>query len=171
MKKKSGRRDSNPRPSPWQGDALPAELLPHIAFHFREVLFKNCPVVFGSAKIGVWLFLPNFFLRLILWRVLGAFRNLYTWLSLITCRIHITAATSYKSQQSCYLQVKQKAGRLYPVGTKFLIAWSLMLLVMRHSWFDFGCKNKGVIVKFEQGYSLMHSKYFPALCHLHLQLS
>ncbi len=24
----SGRRDSNPRPSPWQGDALPAELLP-----------------------------------------------------------------------------------------------------------------------------------------------
>ncbi len=25
----SGRRDSNPRPSPWQGDALPAELRPH----------------------------------------------------------------------------------------------------------------------------------------------
>jgi hypothetical protein len=25
---KSGRRDSNPRPSPWQGDALPTELLP-----------------------------------------------------------------------------------------------------------------------------------------------
>ena len=24
----SGRRDSNPRPSPWQGDALPTELLP-----------------------------------------------------------------------------------------------------------------------------------------------
>ena len=26
----SERRDSNPRPSPWQGDALPAELLSHI---------------------------------------------------------------------------------------------------------------------------------------------
>ena len=25
----SERRDSNPRPSPWQGDALPAELLSH----------------------------------------------------------------------------------------------------------------------------------------------
>ena len=25
----SGRRESNPRPSPWQGDALPAELRPH----------------------------------------------------------------------------------------------------------------------------------------------
>ena len=25
----SGRRDSNPRSSPWQGDVLPAELLPH----------------------------------------------------------------------------------------------------------------------------------------------
>ena len=29
MEFQSGRRDSNPRPSPWQGDALPAELLPH----------------------------------------------------------------------------------------------------------------------------------------------
>ena len=26
----SGRRDSNPRPSPWQGDALPTEPLPHM---------------------------------------------------------------------------------------------------------------------------------------------
>jgi hypothetical protein len=26
----SGRRDSNPRPSPWQGDALPAALRPHL---------------------------------------------------------------------------------------------------------------------------------------------
>lgn len=25
----SGRRDSNPQPSPWQGDILPIELLPH----------------------------------------------------------------------------------------------------------------------------------------------
>lgn len=27
----SGKRDSNPRPSPWEGGALPSELLPHIA--------------------------------------------------------------------------------------------------------------------------------------------
>ncbi len=27
----SGRRDSNPRPSPWQGDALPAEPLPPVS--------------------------------------------------------------------------------------------------------------------------------------------
>ena len=33
-RKMSGRRDSNPRPSPWQGDALPAELLPHFKSHF-----------------------------------------------------------------------------------------------------------------------------------------
>ena len=25
----SGKRDSNPQPSPWQGDILPIELLPH----------------------------------------------------------------------------------------------------------------------------------------------
>ena len=48
---KSGRRDSNPRPSPWQGDALPAELLPHlVAF---ATLIRTVPFDFGSAKIGV----------------------------------------------------------------------------------------------------------------------
>ena len=31
-KKWSGRRDSNPRPSPWQGDALPTEPLPPARF-------------------------------------------------------------------------------------------------------------------------------------------
>ena len=30
VKSWSGQRDSNPRPSPWQGDALPAEPCPHI---------------------------------------------------------------------------------------------------------------------------------------------
>ena len=32
----SGQRDSNPRPSPWQGDALPAEPCPHIWFQKLE---------------------------------------------------------------------------------------------------------------------------------------
>ena len=31
VKSWSGQRDSNPRPSPWQGDALPAEPCPHIS--------------------------------------------------------------------------------------------------------------------------------------------
>ena len=30
FKKKSGKRDSDPRPQPWQGCALPTELLPHL---------------------------------------------------------------------------------------------------------------------------------------------
>ena len=30
FKKKSGKRDSDPRPQPWQGCALPAELFPLI---------------------------------------------------------------------------------------------------------------------------------------------
>jgi hypothetical protein len=33
QKKWSGRRDSNPRPSPWQGDALPTEPLPPVHRH------------------------------------------------------------------------------------------------------------------------------------------
>src|SRR6476619_7570964 len=36
-KKWSGRRDSNPRPSPWQGDALPTEPLPLGAARRRDV--------------------------------------------------------------------------------------------------------------------------------------
>ena len=46
----SGRRDSNPRPSPWQGDALPAELLPH--------LYKNLK---RSAKITNTRYLQKIF--------------------------------------------------------------------------------------------------------------
>ncbi len=36
----SGRRDSNPRPRPWQGRALPTELLPHFLLFINA--FVNC---------------------------------------------------------------------------------------------------------------------------------
>ena len=39
-KKKSGKRDSNSRPRPWQGRALPTELLPHY-FLFSESECKD----------------------------------------------------------------------------------------------------------------------------------
>ena len=47
----SGRRDSNPRPSPWQGDALPAALRPHCYRLFRSAVcrsaaFPACPRCF-----------------------------------------------------------------------------------------------------------------------------
>ena len=35
IKKKSGRRGSNPRPSAWKADALPTELLPH-TFEYKN---------------------------------------------------------------------------------------------------------------------------------------
>ncbi len=52
---KSGKRDSNPRPSAWEADALPTELLPHFNtvgmflltrtkiqfFLFSKVFYKN----------------------------------------------------------------------------------------------------------------------------------
>jgi hypothetical protein len=34
----SGRRESNPRPSPWQGDALPAELRPRAEINLARCL-------------------------------------------------------------------------------------------------------------------------------------
>ena len=45
----SGKRDSNSRPRPWQGRALPTELLPH--------LLRKCAIGFrASAKISKLLF-------------------------------------------------------------------------------------------------------------------
>ena len=35
----SGRRVSNSRPQPWQGCALPTELLPHICFRLRRIFY------------------------------------------------------------------------------------------------------------------------------------
>lgn len=36
-KKWSGKRDSNPRPLPWQGNALPAELFPRTKGNLSRV--------------------------------------------------------------------------------------------------------------------------------------
>ena len=32
----SGKRDSNSRPRPWQGRALPTELFPHVSLHLNK---------------------------------------------------------------------------------------------------------------------------------------
>ena len=62
----SGKRDLNPRPQPWQGCALPTELLPHEALfasakvHYffqvekknkKKVLFGNRIVLKGGAAV------------------------------------------------------------------------------------------------------------------------
>ena len=54
FKKKSGRRDSNSRPSAWKADALPTELLPQngpqmYTFKniFQHMKFKCCYMVHG----------------------------------------------------------------------------------------------------------------------------
>src|ERR1700758_4034387 len=49
----SGRRDSNPRPSPWQGDALPAEPRPH--WHqISLVRVENCSRSWRVHQLGPW---------------------------------------------------------------------------------------------------------------------
>ena len=50
---KSGKRDSDPRPQPWQGCALPTELFPHSIPHQRSIsLDCGCKgtTFFGTAK-------------------------------------------------------------------------------------------------------------------------
>src|SRR5256714_12451761 len=40
----SGRRDSNPRPSPWQGDALPTEPRPRGSVHYQPPRWRRASV-------------------------------------------------------------------------------------------------------------------------------
>ncbi len=51
----SGKRDSNSRPQPWQGCALPTELFP------QNTLAK--PIRFGTANIGVKNNIPKFLMK------------------------------------------------------------------------------------------------------------
>ena len=53
FKELSGKRDSNSRPRPWQGRALPTELLPHF-FKMREVAQKVLPVESGAKVMLKW---------------------------------------------------------------------------------------------------------------------
>ncbi len=52
IKKWSGRRDSNPRHSPWQGDALPSELLPR--YSFINIISKNENVKFKKRNFSTF---------------------------------------------------------------------------------------------------------------------
>ena len=40
-KKKSGKRDSDPRPRPWQGRALPTELFPQLSIFVRDKICEE----------------------------------------------------------------------------------------------------------------------------------
>ncbi len=52
----SGKRDSNSRPQPWQGCALPTELFPH---YFKSA--PRCYDRFAGANIATFLFPPKLF--------------------------------------------------------------------------------------------------------------
>ena len=53
-KKMSGKRDSDPRPQPWQGCALPTELFPQFFLLLRSIPLN------ASAKVLLFSELPNF---------------------------------------------------------------------------------------------------------------
>ncbi len=48
----SGRRDSNPRPSAWEADALPTELLPLDNDNLKKLLSDNQGNILALFKIG-----------------------------------------------------------------------------------------------------------------------
>ena len=49
IKNKSGKRDSNPRPSAWEAKALPTELLPHF---YEEFPIANVIVILHINKLS-----------------------------------------------------------------------------------------------------------------------
>lgn len=52
FKKKSGKRDSDPRPQPWQGCALPTELFPRCTFKLKGGYFLvRGPVGLASSRV------------------------------------------------------------------------------------------------------------------------
>ena len=59
----SERRDSNPRPRPWQGRALPTELLSHFVFYIENSISmfnKSCstiPIAIGRATFAIYMYL------------------------------------------------------------------------------------------------------------------
>ncbi len=59
---KSGKRDSNPRPSVWETDALPAELLPQknketdASFSTIKLVFVSC--FYKDCKNTLQIFMP-----------------------------------------------------------------------------------------------------------------
>ena len=74
-KKKSGKRDSNSRPQPWQGCALPTELFPHLCMsgkrdsNSRPQPWQGCALptelfpqfLYANAKVMLFPKLTNFF--------------------------------------------------------------------------------------------------------------
>ena len=57
----SGKRDSNSRPQPWQGCALPTELFPQLCYELLKLcrLLAAC-IVFGDANVRRKFENPNF---------------------------------------------------------------------------------------------------------------
>ena len=126
----SGRRGSNPRPQPWQGCALPTELLPLIiaitkatAINYLNVCkdlifplpqaayrFRFATFVIGTAKIGGCIFPTKFFLLknhlFILRSIQSISGHIHLGLTLVMMRIQTIAATDYQGYDTKYLQVK-----------------------------------------------------------------
>ena len=63
LKKLSGKRDSNPRPQPWQGCALPTELFSHSLFIYEK---PSRSPFFASAKIDSFFHIRKLYQRKLL---------------------------------------------------------------------------------------------------------
>ncbi len=61
----SGKRDSNSRPRPWQGRALPAELFPQLCLLFKTVVLRFAAAKISPANPDRQMFFEKFFLNLL----------------------------------------------------------------------------------------------------------
>ncbi len=102
-KNKSGKRDSNSRPRPWQGRALPTELLPHCGCKCKEFypILQTFPIF--SFKMFVFM-ITNFIKR----------RDTEARIFIFICRSQLQSAASamgsdYKSDSVLLRQITNLA--------------------------------------------------------------
>ncbi len=102
---KSGRRDSDSRPQPWQGCALPTELLPQLlfllTFYLRtSIFFPDCDAkvrrIFGLCK-----FFGNFFSTFFLSTAVSSDNQFFSLSKNIAISCHKKTTESKNMRQYC----------------------------------------------------------------------
>ena len=149
----SGRRGSNPRPQPWQGCALPTELLPHLSAgastfsremvpmkRRRRTILKN-----RAANLGTICLRQNFYKLFVLWRVVSICRNIHLGLALIPVFVQAIATPNEKSYHAEYLQIKQENRRIDPATTEIALFPPFEVLQVCLFVYVFGCVIHGVL--------------------------
>ena len=115
----SGKPGSNRPPRPWQGRALPNELLPHISISKLLLLVLLRPIFYRDCKNKRYSFPTKIFYELFVLRgVQCVARHVHLGFALVTMRVQAIATTQSNGQNAKYLQIKKEYRRIHPIISK-----------------------------------------------------